>query len=236
MQSLIECLFGQGMWTTLPPALRVASSQRKSLSGSSSRAVGESHPFVKHWFRSRPWAEGLGGRFAPAEARVGPWKLDSHVSKKSGWKWKNRMCRRHETNVWPWLHECRVRGTTPRRVWGTTERDPRARKRFLWWRRDFLCPKYDCPLCGQQMRKNSFKRIPGVLGLLVAGRQESTWTGYQSTGVSSQTSQALEGRKELNFKQGSLLTTGTVFFVFVSQSSVWKVLFQLFGTSLRGYQ
>lgn len=61
------------------------------------------------------------------------------------------------------------------------------------------------------MRKNSFKRIPGVLVLLVGGRQESTWTGYQSTGVSSQTTQAVEGRKELHFKQGSLLTTGTVF-------------------------
>lgn len=36
------------MWTALPLALRVASSQQKSLSGSSSRAEGETYPYVKH--------------------------------------------------------------------------------------------------------------------------------------------------------------------------------------------
>lgn len=121
--SLIECLFGQRVWTALPPALCVASSQQKSISGSSSRAEGGTQPYVKHWFRSRPQAERLGARTLPLRRKPGPRKLDSPVSKNPGWKHKRWMFPRHETNVWPntKIHECRVRGTSqdPRSLRGT---------------------------------------------------------------------------------------------------------------------
>lgn len=106
------------------------------------------------------------------------------------------------------------------------ECDSTACNRFLWWWRDFLCPKYNCRLWSWQMRIKKYNRQHSL-----GGSQDYPWTGHQSKEVKP-------GKRWEDLQSSNRFSTIQVAddwgHFCVSQSSVWKVLFQ--PTSVRGYQ